>query len=466
MGRRIFTLAAALMAVLACADSASAAREVSVRYGPIELGPYQVARGDQVFDVPEPKVDGFITKMNATLVYGDGREVPIANTMLHHVVMLDLGSYVGEKQDPACPGGFRMFDSESYLPLKGYRFYGIGEERHELSLPDGYGYPTKTTDRWAMTYMLMNHRKVSEKVYVELRMTVEEQRRLQPVIPVWMDVGGCNLDPVFDVPGGGGKGSTFSRDTTWTAPSAGRLVFGTGHLHGGGKGLRLSQPGCGDRTVFDSKPLWGMPDHPYYRVRPLLHEPGPISMSSFQSAQGIPVAAGERLKLTALYDAERPHVRAMGIMVLAFAPDAGAGTTAPCGAPPGDLRSYWTQDRGRATQPRITVPITALKPGAPRATVVTRSAGPSVRLRGGGTIDVERNAFGPANVSLPAGSSLRWRFFDDELHNVTLANGPRGFSSDNLDGGRSYAYKFSTPGTYRVFCTLHPVGMNETITVR
>jgi plastocyanin len=457
-------LAAALVALLAFADAAQAAREVNLRYGPIDIGPYQVARGDQVFDVPEPKVDGYITQMKATLVYGDGREVPIANTMLHHIVLIDLGAYVGEKQDPTCPNGFRMFDSESYLPLKGYRFYGLGEERHELSLPDGYGYPTKTSDRWAMTYMLMNHRKVSEKVYVEFKMTVEEQRQLQPVIPVWMDVGGCNLDPVYDVPGGGAKGSTVTRETTWTAPTSGKLVFGTGHLHGGGKGLRLSEPDCGDRTVFDSKPLWGLPSHPYYNVRPLLHEPGPISMTSFQSAWGIPVAAGQKLKLTSLYDGERPHVRVMGIMVLAFAPD--PAVKDGCAPPPGDIRSYWAQPRGRATAPRITVPITALKPGASRASIVTRSAGASVALRGGGTVDVERNAFGPANVSLPAGSSLRWRFFDDELHNVTLANGPRGFSSDNLDGGRSFSYKFTTPGTYRVFCTLHPVGMNETITVR
>jgi plastocyanin len=464
VGRRIFALAAALAALLACASTASASREVNVRYGPIDIGPYQVARGDQVFDVPEPKVDGFITKMKATLVYEDGREVPIANTMLHHIVLIDLGSYVGEKQDPTCPGGFRMFDSQSYLPLKGYRFYGLGEERHELDLPDGYGYPTKTADRWAMTYMLMNHRKVSEKVFVRFAMTVEEQRPLKPVIPVWMDVGGCNLDPVYDVPGGGPKGSTATRETTWTAPTSGRLVFGTGHLHGGGKGLRLSQPDCGDRTIFDSKPLWGLESHPYYNVRPLLHEPGPISMTSFQSAQGIPVAAGQKLKLSSLYDGERPHVRVMGIMVLAFAPDASASQ--PCAPQPADVRSYFTQDKGRAKAPVVDVPITALRPGAKRASVVTRSAGPSVTLRGGGTVDVERNAFGPANVSIPAGSSLRWRFFDDELHNVTLANGPRGFSSDNLDGGRSYAYRFSTPGTYRVFCTLHPVGMNETITVR
>ena len=49
---------------------------------------------------------------------------------------------------------------------------------------------------------------------------------------------------------------------------------------------------------------------------------------------------------------------------------------------------------------------------------------------------------------------------------MTLANGPRGFSSVNLDGGRKYNFHFKTPGTYRIFCALHPIEMTETVTVR
>jgi plastocyanin len=80
-------------------------------------------------------------------------------------------------------------------------------------------------------------------------------------------------------------------------------------------------------------------------------------------------------------------------------------------------------------------------------------------------VDVADFAFRPANVALRRGGTLRWRFFDSELHNVTLANGPRGFSSDNLDGGREFAQRFTTPGTYRLFCTLHPVAMTATVKV-
>ena len=107
----------AVIAFLALAPSASAAEQrVTVRYGPLTLGAYEVKRGDQVFNVPKPDIDGFITSMSARLVYDDGREVPIANTMLHHVVFADLGRYIGDHRDPTCER-FQMFDSQSFLPL-------------------------------------------------------------------------------------------------------------------------------------------------------------------------------------------------------------------------------------------------------------------------------------------------------------------------------------------------------------
>src|SRR4051794_26472657 len=148
---------AVLMALVFAAPAAGETRTVTERYGPITLNAYEVARGDEVFNIPKPDVDGFITHMKATLVYADGSEVPIANTMLHHIVMADIGRYVGDKQDATCDG-LRRFDSQTSLPLRGQRFYGLGEERHQLDLPAGYGYPTRAEDKWAMTYMLMNHK--------------------------------------------------------------------------------------------------------------------------------------------------------------------------------------------------------------------------------------------------------------------------------------------------------------------
>ena len=73
--------------------------------------------------------------------------------------------------------------------------------------------------------------------------------------------------------------------------------------------------------------------------------------------------------------------------------------------------------------------------------------------------------FKRSNVSVKAGSKLTWRFGGPTLHNITLANGPRGFSSPNLNGGRTYSKKLSVPGTYQLFCGLHPVDMTATVKV-
>ena len=70
------------------------------------------------------------------------------------------------------------------------------------------------------------------------------------------------------------------------------------------------------------------------------------------------------------------------------------------------------------------------------------------------------------NLSLRAGGTVTWRFNGPTLHNITLANGPRGFSSKNLSDGRLYRKKLTVPGTYQLFCGLHPVDMTATIKVK
>ncbi len=63
------------------------------------------------------------------------------------------------------------------------------------------------------------------------------------------------------------------------------------------------------------------------------------------------------------------------------------------------------------------------------------------------------------------GATLNWQFSGQELHNVTLANGPIGFGSPNLDGDRTFTQRFTRNGKYRIFCALHPVQMSERVVV-
>jgi plastocyanin len=186
-------------------------------------------------------------------------------------------------------------------------------------------------------------------------------------------------------------------------------------------------------------------------------------MSGFNSASGFPVSAGERLRLHSNYDARLPHTRVMGIMVVFLAPDPAARAPAGCERP-ADLTEYRTSEPGRAVAPRFTVPLIGIGRDG-RARVIAKPPGRRVRVRSGARITVGDRFFSRPNVTLPAGGLLRWRFASRELHNVTVANGPRGFSSRNLDANRTYAKRLKAPGTYKLFCALHPVSMTQTVKV-
>jgi len=430
-------------------------------WGPIEVGAYAV-RQDVTFGISKPPVDGAITRMDVDITDRAGTPVSIKRLMLHHIVFLNLGAKLGERKDGTC-GAFEMWDAKTSLPGLGQRFYAAGEERAVLDMPEGYGYPSSAGETWGMTWMVMNHRGIADRAYVRYRVTVDTAPEVQAAVPYWLDVRNCKADPVYDVPGGGGAGATHTETADWTVPQPGRLVAGAGHVHGGAKELRVTEPSCGNRTLIRSRPAWGLKDDPFYTVKPILHEPGPIAMSGLRSASGIPVAAGEKLRLSSIYDNSLTHTRVMGIMVVFLVPD--ATVTAPCGALPADAADIQTTRPHRTATPRFTVPLTGLDSRG-RAVAISRPPGTTRKLRSGSTITVGDQFFKAANVKVRRGATLRWKFVKGSaLHNVTVASGPRGFSSPNLDGGRVYRRTLDTTGVYKVFCALHPVTMTGTVTV-
>jgi plastocyanin len=71
------------------------------------------------------------------------------------------------------------------------------------------------------------------------------------------------------------------------------------------------------------------------------------------------------------------------------------------------------------------------------------------------------------NLSIALGGVVRWRFRTGRgYHDVTLANGPVGFASRWSGPAQTYERRFDTPGTYRIFCSLHPIDMTQVVTVR
>jgi plastocyanin len=436
--------ALALSATFALAVSAQAKPfHATIKQGPFVLKRYSVRLGTTV-GIRTPRINGFITQMAADVVDVDtGKVVPIRRIMLHHIVFANLG------HDGSKPGA--------------EPFYGDGEERAMMDLPSGYGYPIQAADRWAMVWMLMNHRDRSDRVYIRYRMTLDRNPRLKPVVPLAWDASHGRQGLVFDVPGGGPPGSVSVRRASRTMPVSGRLVAGLGHVHGGAKSLSLSEPSCGNRAIYVSSPTWGLQSNPFYQVRPVLHEPGPINMSRFKSARGIPVAAGQKITLTSRYDGQYPHVRAMGLLLAYLAPD--RSVTAQCGRMPNDIQIVRTTAPGRAVAPHVAIP-TYTYGARGQAVRASGPSGPFSFSDGDANVAVADNSFTAGNLSVPVGGRVTWTFASSNIHNVTLAQGPDGFSSNRLKGGQTFTKQFTRPGTYRFFCELHPVGMVQRIVVR
>jgi hypothetical protein len=443
------TLAAAVLAAGAAPASATE-RQVTLRWGPVRLAAYQVLR-DTSFPTP-PRADGFITAMSARVVDAGGKPVPVRRVMLHHLLFSNEGGPdPADKSDGACPD----------IPRE--RFFGSGEEGRALDFLPGYGYRIAAADRWRMNWMLMNHTYKAESAYIEYTMTIDDAPDLEPLTPFWLDVAKCRGGSIFSVPGSGVPGSEYNRSVDWKVPFDGRIVEAGAHLHGGGAGMSLRQPACGDRELLRSRTLYGMPDDPVYRVLPVLHEPGPIATSTLRSATGIPVAAGDVLRAVAEYDGERVHPAVMGMLHVYVA--RGPAPADRCQALPADVTDTLPAEPGRAQPPAWPVPLTGLDSRG-RARMITAPRGRLRRLGGGATLTVSRFRFASPRLSVPRGATLRWRFPDKTVHNVTLANGPIGFASLNLGGGATFSERLKKPGVYRLFCSLHPVAMQQVVTVR
>ncbi len=292
-----------LVFVLFVPSSASAARTLHIRYGPIVLEPAGLQ--SHVSRVKAPRVGGFITRMHAYAVDGRGRRLARDGVMLHHAV---FRREITPRYDRDCS---TQRDSEP--------FYATGEEDESLRLPAGYGLRVGPHDRWLVRWMLMNHTDRGQRVYIRYDVRVERSPRIVPVVPLWLRVVSCK-EEYFDVPGDGGPGSVFTKSRQISFARTGRIVAVTGHLHGGAVGLTLTEPRCANRTLVTARPVYGS-------GVPRLHD-GPVQVTSFSSPIGIPIFRGQVLGLAATYDNSVRRESVMGTLHLYVA--RGRPTTFDC----------------------------------------------------------------------------------------------------------------------------------------
>jgi plastocyanin len=80
-------------------------------------------------------------------------------------------------------------------------------------------------------------------------------------------------------------------------------------------------------------------------------------------------------------------------------------------------------------------------------------------------IGIEDFAFGPPNLTIPAGTQVTWVNRDEEPHTVNSASKAAPFKSAALDTGDKFSFVFNQAGRYKYFCSIHPY-MVGTIVVK
>ena len=76
-----------------------------------------------------------------------------------------------------------------------------------------------------------------------------------------------------------------------------------------------------------------------------------------------------------------------------------------------------------------------------------------VRAADATAVKIGNFTFGPQEMKVKAGTAVTWINEDDIPHTVVS---PNNYRSKVLDTQGAYSFTFTTPGTYKYFCSLHP----------
>jgi plastocyanin len=294
-------------------------KRLTFRYGPLH-----VTSGDNLIligpvTIEKPREDGYIVRFKPDLVRLDGTVPPIEILHLHHSVWISTAF--------------------------SHPMFASGEEKSIFSIPNGYGIPNKPfNELWLLNYMLHNQTPVPDNVFITYEVDFIPAKSvpagsIKPVEPYWLNVGAFNgANPIYNtqrgfggtpgecafpkencagfdpygksVPGNGQPGKP---DGEVSAPPAGTVVWGVGHLHPGG--LRTDVEvirGNQKRRVFTSDAVYFDPN-------------GPVSwdmaMETTRPNYRLEIKPGDRLALNSVYETNRASwYEGMGIVVLFIAP--------------------------------------------------------------------------------------------------------------------------------------------------
>lgn len=90
-----------------------------------------------------------------------------------------------------------------------------------------------------------------------------------------------------------------------------------------------------------------------------------------------------------------------------------------------------------------------------QGTMLSLAMSPSDKPLSAATVKIDNFSFGPATITIPAGSTVTWTNNDDVPHVVT-SDDNKMFKSKALDTDDHFSFTFTKPGTYNYYCEIHP----------
>jgi plastocyanin len=69
-------------------------------------------------------------------------------------------------------------------------------------------------------------------------------------------------------------------------------------------------------------------------------------------------------------------------------------------------------------------------------------------------VSIDNFSFGPADLTVPVGTTVTWTNKDDVPHNVV--SNDKLFASPVLDTDEQFSFTFKKAGTFGYYCSIHP----------
>ncbi len=306
----------------------------------LQYGPHPVPPGGDANQVNIDffGADGFIVAAKPTMRYADGTEVGHSDGVhLHHAHLLRKDTEADDEADTRKgidwvfgTGGEQTqgsFERISAAEPGSHAQWGIPMRREEMAM---YWMPMNMTEQTQTVFMEFQFTFVHGTAAEIKKATGKTYRPVEPVIygstfnvPKtggiydWpLDAPAARGDALADSKGDPDSFMTAEPTTKanvkpgvgeiWTAPHDGVMIAAAGHMHGGGRGVVVSNLGSeaqpcaedGDRipgtTVLDSRAYY---PHGVWPAHPL--------MGISQPGWRVPVKKGDRIALNGVYDARK-----------------------------------------------------------------------------------------------------------------------------------------------------------------